>query len=115
MRAMETASGAGAMLAGAGAWLGTYGATPESTVAALIAASLAVVELRNEEARPMLLTVFGVNAGLGVFASPVVVDYLQLDHAGAVIVAAFVLGFLGHNALVAALRALSARLGGERK
>lgn len=115
MRAMETAGVMAGAVASAAAWLATYGATFGSAGAALFAAGLAAAEMRKEEARPMLVSVFCINGTLGVFGAPVVVDYFELDHAGAVIVAAFVIGLMGHNALVAGLRALGARLGGQRK
>ena len=115
MRLTDTAATATGAVMSTAAWLATYGATPVSALAAVFAAWLAVVELRRHETRPVLATVFCANAVLGIFGAPVLVEYFEIDHTGAVVVAAFVLGLMGHNALVSGLRALGARLAGQGK
>ena len=102
-------AGSGAVLASATA-ISQFGTTWEAVLLAVVGALLAVLELETRRVRTVLmLAIF--NIVIGSLAAPIIVTELGMDqYRAAVVIVAFLGGYVGHDLFLAVRDAARARI-----
>jgi hypothetical protein len=97
-------------------WLAQFGASWPVVALALLGAVLAVLEARMEGERRIsgIAVIFGFNALIGVFGSPIAVSFIEqkwgVSHPGTSLIVAGLLGYVGHDVFASLKGVMVSRL-----